>query len=72
MIDNLIIKGTPLPNIPWEKRPSACSDPLWRFSGNPVIPRDLLLESNSIFNSTVVPFKDGFAGVSARMTRIAG
>ena len=36
---------------------------LWRSSRNPIIPRDLLPRSNSIFNSAVVPFEDGFAGV---------
>jgi beta-1,4-mannooligosaccharide/beta-1,4-mannosyl-N-acetylglucosamine phosphorylase len=62
-----ILKNVPaLPNIPWEARPAG-SDPkketLWRYSKNPVISRDLTLHSNSIFNSAVVPFKDGFAGV---------
>ena len=36
---------------------------LWRSSLNPIIPRDLLPRSNSIFNSAVVPFEGGFAGV---------
>jgi beta-1,4-mannooligosaccharide/beta-1,4-mannosyl-N-acetylglucosamine phosphorylase len=36
---------------------------MWRYSGNPIIPRNLTIHSNSIFNSAVVPFKDGFAGV---------
>ena len=36
---------------------------VWRYSKNPVIPRNLLPASNSIFNSAVVPFKEGFAGV---------
>jgi beta-1,4-mannooligosaccharide/beta-1,4-mannosyl-N-acetylglucosamine phosphorylase len=36
---------------------------LWRSSRNPIIPRDLLPRSNSIFNSAVVPFRDGYAGV---------
>jgi beta-1,4-mannooligosaccharide/beta-1,4-mannosyl-N-acetylglucosamine phosphorylase len=52
-----------LPNVPWEERPEDCSDVVWRSSRNPVIPRDLLSRSNSIFNSAVVPFGDGFAGV---------
>ncbi|MDR3284588.1 MAG: glycoside hydrolase family 130 protein [Treponema sp.] len=55
-----------LPNIPWEDRPSGSDqkkEVLWRYSKNPVIQRDLTLHSNSIFNSAVVPFKDGFAGV---------
>jgi beta-1,4-mannooligosaccharide/beta-1,4-mannosyl-N-acetylglucosamine phosphorylase len=55
--------GPALSNIPWEDRPADCADVVWRFSGNPVIPRDLTPTSNSIFNSAVVPFGDAFAGV---------
>lgn len=62
-MNRLIIKGVPLPDIPWEERPSDCIDVLWRYSGNPVIPRNLLPDSNSIFNSAVVPYGKGFAGV---------
>jgi beta-1,4-mannooligosaccharide/beta-1,4-mannosyl-N-acetylglucosamine phosphorylase len=50
-------------NIPWEERPIGCKDVVWRYSNNPVIPRDLIHSSNSIFNSAVVPYKNGFAGV---------
>jgi beta-1,4-mannooligosaccharide/beta-1,4-mannosyl-N-acetylglucosamine phosphorylase len=53
----------PLPNIPWEDRPVDCSDVVWRYSANPIIPRNLIPSSNSIFNSAVVPFKEAFAGV---------
>lgn len=49
--------------IPWEERPANCSDPLWRYSDNPIIDRYQIPCSNSIFNSAVVPFGDGFAGV---------
>jgi beta-1,4-mannooligosaccharide/beta-1,4-mannosyl-N-acetylglucosamine phosphorylase len=49
--------------IPWEDRPEGCRDIVWRYSANPIIPRDLIPSSNSIFNSAVVPFQDGFAGV---------
>ena len=49
--------------FPWEDRPSDCSDVMWRYSGNPIIKRDAIKRSNSIFNSAVVPFKDGYAGV---------
>ena len=52
-----------LPNLPWEDRPAGSSAVVWRSSRNPIIPRDLLPDSNSIFNSAVVPFEDGFAGV---------
>ena len=49
--------------IPWEDRPAGQSDLVWRSSRNPIIARDLLPRSNSIFNSAVVPFGAGFAGV---------
>jgi len=57
------IIGPELPNIPWEERPKDCQDVVWRYSENPIIPRDLIPSSNSIFNSAVVPFGDGFRGV---------
>lgn len=75
---NLVISGNSLPNIPWEDRPANCNNPLWRYSANPIIQRDLLPDSNSIFNSAVVPFGKGFAGVfrcddkNRRMTLHAG
>jgi len=65
-MSSIIVNGNSLPNIPWEDRPSS-SDPkkelMWRYTKNPIIPRDLTLRSNSIFNSAVVPFKGEFAGV---------
>lgn len=54
---------SPLPNIPWEERPSGSSEIVWRYSANPIIPRNLIPSSNSIFNSAVVPFKGRYAGV---------
>jgi beta-1,4-mannooligosaccharide/beta-1,4-mannosyl-N-acetylglucosamine phosphorylase len=53
----------PLPNIPWEEKPAGIFDVIWRYSGNPIIPRNLIPSSNSIFNSAVVPFQGTFAGV---------
>ncbi|GAP22177.1 glycoside hydrolase family 130 protein [Leptolinea tardivitalis] len=49
--------------LPWEDRPAGCSDVVWRYSQNPIIPRDLIPSSNSIFNSAVVPFNGEFRGV---------
>ena len=57
------LMGTALPNMPWEERPSHNSDVIWRSAQNPIIPHDLIPSSNSIFNSAVVPYQDGFAGV---------
>ena len=57
------IIGPALPNIPWQDKPAKYREVLWRYSENPVIPRDLISCSNSIFNSAVVPFENAFAGV---------
>lgn len=52
-----------IPNIPWQDRPAGCTDTIWRYDANPVIPRNLIPCSNSIFNSAVVPYKGKFVGV---------
>jgi len=58
-----VIIADSLPNMPWEDKPAGCADVVWRYSGNPVIRRDAIPTSNSIFNSAVVPFEGAFAGV---------
>ena len=57
------IIGNALPNIPWQDKPQGYDKPVWRYDHNPIIPRDLIPTSNSIFNSAVVPFEGKFAGV---------
>ena len=57
------ILGGNIKNLPWEDKPEGYEYPVWRYSGNPIITRDNLFFANSIFNSAVVPFGDGFAGV---------
>lgn len=69
------IIGTPLPNIPWEKKSAGCTDAVWRYSQNPVIPRDLIPCANSIFNSAAVVYGNEFRGVfriddKARLMRL--
>ncbi len=49
--------------IPWQSRPSDSNEIIWRYSENPIVNRDAAANTNSIFNSAVVPFKDGFKGV---------
>lgn len=51
--------------MPWQDRPEGCKDVMWRYSENPVIPRNAIPSSNSIFNSAVVALQDGsgYAGV---------
>lgn len=50
-------------NIPWQERPESNKEVMWRYSMNPIIERDAIPSSNSVFNSAVVAFEDGFAGV---------
>lgn len=57
------IIGTPLHNMPWQDKPAASNEPVWRYSNNPIIRRDAIPTSNSVFNSAVIPFEDGYAGV---------
>ncbi len=57
------IVGQPLPSIPWQQRPAGDKGVMWRYDHNPIIRRDQLTRSNSIFNSAVVPFEGAFAGV---------
>ena len=63
MADAQTIVGGPLPNVPWEDRPRDCSRVMWRYSANPIIPRDLIPCANSIFNSAAVAYRGKFAGV---------
>ncbi len=55
--------GGPLPNIPWEDRSKDSTEIVWRYSKNPIITREAAKNANSIFNSAVVLFNEGFAGV---------
>ena len=59
------ITGAALPHIPWQPRPASATEHevVWRYAANPVVPRNAIPSANSIFNSAVVPFGDGFAGV---------
>lgn len=58
-----ILNGQSIPNIPWQDKPQGCTDVVWRYSHNPIIPRDAVACANSVFNSAVVPFEGKFAGV---------
>jgi len=64
--------------IPWQERAEGNSDVMWRYTSNPIISRYAIPSSNSIFNSAVIRFGDGYAGVfrcddkSVRMNIHAG
>ncbi|MBS4876985.1 MAG: glycoside hydrolase family 130 protein [Clostridiales bacterium] len=57
------IIGKSFPDMPWQDKPQGFDKPVWRYDHNPIIPRDLIPTSNSIFNSAVVPFEGKYAGV---------
>ena len=57
------IIGRSLSHLPWQDKPEGCKGPVWRYNANPIIGRDAIPTSNSVFNSAVVPFQDGYAGV---------
>ncbi len=57
------IIGSPLKNIPWQDKKPGERMPMWRYDNNPIITREDQKGANSIFNSAVVPFNGGFAGV---------
>lgn len=57
------IIGKPLPNIPWEDKPSDSRDLLWRYSENPVIGWNPIPKAARVYNSAIVPYKQEFAGV---------
>jgi beta-1,4-mannooligosaccharide/beta-1,4-mannosyl-N-acetylglucosamine phosphorylase len=59
----LKVEAAPVPNLPWEERPTGSSDVVWRYSKNPVIPRNPIPKANSTFNSAVIAHEGGFVGV---------
>ena len=66
------IIGDSIPNIPWQDKPEGYRYPVWRYDANPIITRDNLYMANSIFNSAVVPYGDGFAGVFRELSTSLG
>lgn len=53
----------PLPNIPFEEKPNGCVFPLWRYSGNPIIKRNINPVIDRTFNSSVVSFNGEYIGI---------
>lgn len=50
-------------SMPWQEKPADCQMPVWRYNANPIIKRNAIPSSNSVFNSAVVKFEDAYAGV---------
>lgn len=62
-MSKILIAGDALSNLPWEDKPLGSVDVVWRYSRNPIIPRNPFNGANSTFNSAAVPFNGKFAGV---------
>ncbi len=58
-----VISGISVPNLPWQEKPTGCKDVVWRYSENPILTRDDIQDANSVFNSSVIPFKGEFRGI---------
>lgn len=63
MAQDILMDSVAIPNLPWEDKPEGYIDPVWRYSKNPIIPRDVVPCANSVMNSAAVPFNGEFAGV---------
>lgn len=57
------MSGEALPNMPWQDRPSGCTDVLWRHTENPIIDWNPTPKSARAFNSAVIPYNGTFIGV---------
>ncbi len=57
------IVADPVPNLPWEERPTGSSDVVWRYSGNPVIGWNPTPSTARVYNSAVLPHEGAFVGV---------
>lgn len=62
-MSHISLFGDALPNMPWEDRAPGDSSLVWRYSGNPVVPWNPSPSTARVYNSAVVPFQGGFAGV---------
>ncbi len=49
--------------VPWSEPPPGETSVVWRYPGNPIISRHHSPGVQGIYNSAVVPFQGGFAGV---------
>jgi beta-1,4-mannooligosaccharide/beta-1,4-mannosyl-N-acetylglucosamine phosphorylase len=49
--------------MPWQEKPQGHRGPIWRHKGNPILGRNATSRIGRVFNSAVVPWKGGFAGV---------
>jgi len=57
------IIGSACPHMPWEERPVASKEVVWRSKRNPIIKRNPVPGVARIFNSAIVAYEGAFIGV---------
>lgn len=57
------VKGQRIHNLPWEEKPENTTEPIWRYSGNPIIKRNPVSGIARIFNSAVVYYQGEYIGI---------
>ena len=62
-MSKMIINGQALKNIPWQDKPEGYDGVLWRHSENPIIRRNPTPKTARVFNSSIIPYEDGFIGI---------
>jgi beta-1,4-mannooligosaccharide/beta-1,4-mannosyl-N-acetylglucosamine phosphorylase len=62
-MSTLKVIGDAMPGLPWEEKPLDCGLALWRHGGNPIVGRNPVPSCGRVYNSAVVAWKGGFAGV---------
>lgn len=51
------------PFFPWEEGSPTSEAPIWRYSKNPIVPRHPFPKAAKVYNSAVIPFGKGYAGI---------
>lgn len=57
------IVGEPLKSMPWQDKPEGYVGVVWRHEGNPIIGWNPTPKTARVYNSSVVPYEDGFIGI---------
>jgi beta-1,4-mannooligosaccharide/beta-1,4-mannosyl-N-acetylglucosamine phosphorylase len=63
LLSKVNIIGNELKNMPWQDKPNGYEGIVWRHEGNPIINWNPTKKTARVFNSAVIPYKDGFVGV---------
>ncbi|WP_291634379.1 glycoside hydrolase family 130 protein [Clostridium sp.] len=62
-MSKVFILGEVMKNIPWQDKPVGFDRVVWRHDKNPIIGWNPTPKTARVFNSSVVPYADGFIGI---------